>query len=104
VCPDRECRSEQLKRLIAQPRDPRAPLRERGQALKQVMHLTRDPHPPLRATDNGCRCQVVAGSPTCPGRASAAVDSVAFWGPCGTRPVRARLGPQSQGVLSRERR
>jgi len=52
-CPDGQCNSEQLKRLIGVLGDARAPARERNEALKWVVHLVGDIHQPLHAADNG---------------------------------------------------
>jgi hypothetical protein len=52
-CPDGQCNSEQIKRLIGVLRDPGAPARERNEALKWVVHLLADIHQPLHAADNG---------------------------------------------------
>jgi hypothetical protein len=52
-CPDGQCNTEQLKRLIAVLGDGRAPARERNEALKWVVHLVGDIHQPLHAADNG---------------------------------------------------
>ena len=54
-CPDRQCDSEQLKRLIAVVADTRAASRDRNEALKWVVHLVGDIHQPLHAADNGDR-------------------------------------------------
>jgi len=51
-CPDGECSTEQLKRLIGVLRDRRAAPRERNEALKWVVHLVGDIHQPLHAADN----------------------------------------------------
>lgn len=51
-CPDGECNTEQLKRLVRVLADPRASLSERNAALKWVVHLTEDIHQPLHAADN----------------------------------------------------
>jgi hypothetical protein len=52
-CPDGQCNTEQLKRLIGVLGDARASPRERGEALKWVVHLVGDIHQPLHAADNG---------------------------------------------------
>ena len=52
-CPDGQCNTEQLKRLIGVLGDARAPPRERDEALKWVVHLVGDIHQPLHAADNG---------------------------------------------------
>jgi len=51
-CPDGQCNTEQLKRLIAVLADTRAAPRERDEALKWVVHLLGDIHQPLHAADN----------------------------------------------------
>jgi hypothetical protein len=51
-CPDGQCSSEQLKRLIMVLADTRAAPRERNEALKWVVHLVGDLHQPLHAADN----------------------------------------------------
>lgn len=51
-CPDGQCNSEQLKRLIALLEDRRAAPRERNEALKWIVHLVADLHQPLHAADN----------------------------------------------------
>jgi len=51
-CPDGQCNTEQLKRLIAVLADTRATPRERDEALKWVVHLLGDIHQPLHAADN----------------------------------------------------
>jgi nuclease S1 len=51
-CPDGQCNSEQLKRLIAVLGDTHAPPRERDEALKWIVHLVGDIHQPLHAADN----------------------------------------------------
>jgi len=51
-CPDGQCNSEQLKRLIAVLGDTRAAAGERDEALKWVVHLAGDLHQPLHAADN----------------------------------------------------
>src|SRR6266576_1038771 len=54
-CPDGQCNSEQLKRLIIVLADTRAASRDRNEALKWVVHLVGDLHQPLHAADNGDR-------------------------------------------------
>lgn len=54
-CPDGQCNSEQLKRLIIVLGDTRAAPRERNEALKWVVHLVGDLHQPLHAADNDDR-------------------------------------------------
>ena len=54
-CPDGQCNSEQLKRLIGVLGDVRAAPRERNEALKWVVHLVGDLHQPLHAADNDDR-------------------------------------------------
>ncbi len=54
-CANGQCNSEQLKRLVAVLRDPRAPVRERNEALKWVVHLVGDLHQPLHASNNADR-------------------------------------------------
>jgi hypothetical protein len=54
-CPDGQCNTEQLKRLIGVLADTRAPPRERNEALKWVVHLVGDIHQPLHAADNDDR-------------------------------------------------
>jgi hypothetical protein len=54
-CPDGQCNSEQLKRLIGVLADPRAPPRDRNEALKWIVHLVGDIHQPLHAADNADR-------------------------------------------------
>jgi S1/P1 Nuclease len=51
-CPDGQCNTEQLKRLIGVLGDTRAAARERNEALKWVVHLVGDIHQPLHAADN----------------------------------------------------
>ena len=51
-CPDGQCNSEQLKRLIGVLADRQAAPRERNEALKWVVHLVGDLHQPLHAADN----------------------------------------------------
>jgi hypothetical protein len=52
-CPDGQCNTEELKRLIGLLGDAHAPVRERDEALKWVVHLVGDIHQPLHAADNG---------------------------------------------------
>ena len=52
-CPDGQCNTEQLQRLIGVLGDARASSRSRGEALKWVVHLVGDIHQPLHAADNG---------------------------------------------------
>ena len=54
-CPDGQCNTEQLKRLINVLADTRAASRDRNEALKWVVHLAGDIHQPLHAADNGDR-------------------------------------------------
>jgi hypothetical protein len=54
-CPDGQCNTEQLKRLIGVLADPHATPLERNQALKWVVHLVGDIHQPLHAADNDDR-------------------------------------------------
>jgi hypothetical protein len=51
-CPDGQCNTEQLKRLIGVLGDTRAAAREHNEALKWVVHLVGDIHQPLHAADN----------------------------------------------------
>jgi S1/P1 Nuclease len=51
-CPDGQCNTEQLKRLVVVLADNRAAPRERDEALKWVVHLVGDIHQPLHAADN----------------------------------------------------
>jgi hypothetical protein len=51
-CPDGQCNTVQLERLIAVLADTRAAPRERDEALKWVVHLVGDIHQPLHAADN----------------------------------------------------
>jgi hypothetical protein len=51
-CPNGECNTEQLPRLIAVVGDPHASLQDRNVALKWVVHLVADLHQPLHAADN----------------------------------------------------
>jgi hypothetical protein len=52
-CPDRQCNTEELKRLIGVLGRTSTPARERNEALKWVVHLVGDIHQPLHAADNG---------------------------------------------------
>jgi len=54
-CPDGQCNTEQLKRLIGLLGDPRAAPRDRNEALKWIVHLVGDIHQPLHAADNDDR-------------------------------------------------
>ena len=54
-CPDGQCNSEELKRLITLLADPHAAARERNEALKWVVHLVGDIHQPLHVADNDDR-------------------------------------------------
>jgi hypothetical protein len=54
-CPDGQCNTAQLERLIGVLADPRAAPRERNEALKWVVHLVGDIHQPLHAADNDDR-------------------------------------------------
>jgi hypothetical protein len=54
-CPDGQCNSEQLKRLITVLADTRAAPGERNAALKWVVHLVGDIHQPLHGADNDDR-------------------------------------------------
>jgi S1/P1 Nuclease len=51
-CPDGQCNTGQLKRLIGVLADGHAAPRERDEALKWVVHLIADIHQPLHAADN----------------------------------------------------
>jgi hypothetical protein len=51
-CPDGQCNSEQLKRLIALLAERHAAAAERNAALKWVVHLVGDIHQPLHAANN----------------------------------------------------
>ena len=51
-CPDGQCNSGQLPRLISVIADTHAATRERNEALKWVVHLVADIHQPLHAADN----------------------------------------------------
>jgi len=52
ICPDGECASAQLQRLVGVLSDRHAPVRTRNEALKWVVHLVGDLHQPLHAADN----------------------------------------------------
>jgi hypothetical protein len=52
-CPDGQCNSAQLERLIAVLNDRHASVGERNEALKWIVHLLGDIHQPLHAADNG---------------------------------------------------
>jgi hypothetical protein len=54
-CPDGQCNTEQLKRLIGVLANPRTPVRDRNEALKWVVHLVGDIHQPMHAADNDDR-------------------------------------------------
>ncbi|MGH8133664.1 MAG: S1/P1 nuclease, partial [Steroidobacteraceae bacterium] len=54
-CPDGQCNTGQMTRLIGVLADPRAAPRARNEALKWVVHLVADIHQPLHAADNGDR-------------------------------------------------
>lgn len=54
-CPDGQCNSAQLERLIGVLADRHAPPRVRNEALKWVVHLLGDLHQPLHAADNADR-------------------------------------------------
>jgi hypothetical protein len=54
-CPDGQCNTAQLARLIGVLGDARAAARERNEALKWVVHLVGDIHQPLHAADNDDR-------------------------------------------------
>src|SRR5579863_121642 len=54
-CPDGQCNTEQLKRLIGVLGDARAAPRDRNEALKWIVHLVGDIHQPLHAADNDDR-------------------------------------------------
>jgi S1/P1 Nuclease len=54
-CPDGQCNSAQLERLIGVLADTRGAARERNEALKWVVHLVGDIHQPLHAADNADR-------------------------------------------------
>jgi len=52
-CPDGQCNSAQLERLVGVLADRQAAPRERNAALKWIVHLVGDLHQPLHAADNG---------------------------------------------------
>ena len=52
-CPDGQCNSRQLERLIGVLSDRHASVRDRNEALKWIVHLLGDIHQPLHAADNG---------------------------------------------------
>src|ERR1700694_337752 len=54
-CPDGQCNTGQLRRLITVLADTHAASRDRNEALKWVVHLVGDIHQPLHAADNGDR-------------------------------------------------
>jgi len=54
-CPDGQCNSGQLERLIGVLTDTRAAPRERNEALKWIVHLVGDIHQPLHAATNADR-------------------------------------------------
>jgi S1/P1 Nuclease len=54
-CPEGQCNTEQLKRLVTVVGNTHATKRERNEALKWVVHLLGDIHQPLHAADNGDR-------------------------------------------------
>lgn len=54
-CPNGQCNSAQLERLIGVLADEHAPAAERNAALKWVVHLVGDIHQPLHAADNDDR-------------------------------------------------
>jgi hypothetical protein len=54
-CPDGQCNTAQLERLIGVLADRRAAPRARNEALKWVVHLVGDIHQPLHAADNADR-------------------------------------------------
>src|SRR5436190_7119402 len=51
-CPQRQCNTAQLERLLTVVGDTHATKRERNEALKWVVHLVGDVHQPLHAADN----------------------------------------------------
>ncbi len=51
-CPDGQCNTQQLKRLVAVLGEAGASARARDEALKWVVHLLADIHQPLHAADN----------------------------------------------------
>src|SRR5437763_12329273 len=54
-CPQRQCNTAQLERLLTVVGDTHATKRERNEALKWVVHLVGDVHQPLHAADNADR-------------------------------------------------
>lgn len=52
-CPDGQCNSAQLERLMRVLADRHAAVRERNEALKWIVHLVGDIHQPLHVADNG---------------------------------------------------
>ncbi len=54
-CPNGQCNTEQLKRMLTILSDTRTTHRERNEALKWVVHLVGDIHQPLHAADNADR-------------------------------------------------
>jgi hypothetical protein len=54
-CPDGQCNTAQLERLIGVLADRHAAPRERNEALKWVVHVVGDIHQPLHAADNDDR-------------------------------------------------
>lgn len=54
-CPDGQCNTEQLQRLIGVLADPRTAPRDRNEALKWIVHLVGDIHQPLHAANNNDR-------------------------------------------------
>jgi hypothetical protein len=54
-CPDGQCNTGQLQRLIGVLGDPRAAPRDRNEALKWIVHLVGDIHQPMHAADNDDR-------------------------------------------------
>lgn len=52
-CPDDQCLSGQVPKLIAVLSDPKATLKDRLEALKYVTHFVGDVHQPLHAENNG---------------------------------------------------
>ncbi|MGB6451616.1 MAG: S1/P1 nuclease [Steroidobacteraceae bacterium] len=54
-CPNGQCNTTQLKRMLTIVSDTRATHQERNEALKWVVHLVGDIHQPLHAADNDDR-------------------------------------------------
>ncbi|TLZ12564.1 MAG: S1/P1 nuclease [Gammaproteobacteria bacterium] len=54
-CPEGQCNTGQLERLLTVVGDTHATKRERNEALKWVVHLVGDVHQPLHAADNADR-------------------------------------------------